>query len=46
LEEVGEDWWTTAVDEGIRKKAEGRMTKKRKSVGTPQEEMLQLITLK
>jgi len=30
LEEIGEDWWLTAVDEGIRKKAEGRMTEEKK----------------
>lgn len=30
LEEVGENWWTTAVDEGIRKKAEGRMEDEKK----------------
>lgn len=30
LEEVGEDWWVTAVDEGIRKKAEGRMEDEKK----------------
>jgi predicted transcriptional regulator len=30
LEEVGENWWTTSVDEGIRKKAEGRMEEEKK----------------
>jgi len=30
LEEIGEDWWLTAVDEGIRKKAEGRMSEEKK----------------
>lgn len=30
LEEVGEDWWKTSVDEGIRKKAEGRMEDEKK----------------
>jgi len=30
LEEVGEDWWLIAVDEGIRKKAEGRMSEEKK----------------
>jgi predicted transcriptional regulator len=30
LEEVGENWWSTAVDEGIRKKAEGRMEDEKK----------------
>lgn len=30
LEEIGENWWTTAVDEGIRKKAEGRMEDEKK----------------
>jgi hypothetical protein len=30
LEEVGENWWTTAVDENIRKKADGRMEEEKK----------------
>lgn len=30
LEEIGENWWTTAIDEGIRKKAEGRMEEEKK----------------
>lgn len=30
LEEVGENWWTTSVDESIRKKAEGRMEEEKK----------------
>lgn len=30
LEEIGEDWWTAAVDEGIRKRAEGRMEEEKK----------------
>lgn len=30
LEEIGEDWWTVAVDEGIRKRAEGRMEEEKK----------------
>lgn len=30
LEEIGEDWWTNAVDDGIRKKAEGRMAEEKK----------------
>lgn len=30
LEEVGEDWWTSSVDEGIRKKAEGRIAEEKR----------------
>jgi len=30
LEEVGENWWAVSVDEGIRKKAEGRMEDEKK----------------
>lgn len=30
LEEVGENWWVDAVDENIRKKAEGRMEEEKK----------------
>lgn len=30
LEVIGENWWSTAVDEGIRKKAEGRMEEEKK----------------
>lgn len=30
LEEVGENWWTTSVDEDIRKKAEGKMEEEKK----------------
>lgn len=30
LEEVGENWWTISVDEGIRKKAEARMEDEKK----------------
>ncbi|HVT85390.1 MAG TPA: Swt1 family HEPN domain-containing protein [Chitinophagaceae bacterium] len=30
LEEIGENWWITTVDEGIRKKAEGRMEEEKK----------------
>ena len=30
LEEIGENWWTVAVDEVIRKRAEGRMEEEKK----------------
>ncbi|BFG71260.1 hypothetical protein KACHI17_21410 [Sediminibacterium sp. KACHI17] len=30
LEEIGENWWTEAVDPNIRKKAEGRMEEEKK----------------
>lgn len=30
LEEIGENWWITGVDENIRKKAEGRMDEEKK----------------